>query len=258
MDYQSEIALVEAVVDQLKANAQSCRSNDEFRSAHTDGSISGLITAMRLCGHQTEYGSWSDSNGCLRAEFLSVDGILLLKGGVFQPDNLTNYKNTLLPSTKITVYQINMQRDSFNVCFISSKHLEHLQGKPEIDSGIYDRVYTGSLKCKSLEDIYKVLNADHPEDYRARSLSVSDVIHIEHSEFIQAGYYFCDSFGFTSVEFDPSRTQDGIRYNLMDEKANPVQKCELTLTEKMEQAQKNAQRNWKTGQTFNRGKEHER
>ncbi len=257
MDYQREIALVDAVVDQLKANAQSCRSNDEFRSAHTDGTLSGLITAMRLSGHQADYGSWNN-NGCLQADYLTVDGMDLLKDGLLQPAALQHYKESLLPATELTVYQVNMDRDSHRVCFLNSQHLEKLQGTAEIDSGIYDRVYTGFLKCKSLEDIYKVLNTNQPEDYRARSLSVSDVIHIGQSDFIQAGYYFCDSFGFTSIEFDPSRTQDGVLLNLENEKVKAEQHSGLTLTEKMEQAKKSAQKNWNTGPRFDRGKELER
>ena len=257
MDYQSEIALVDAVVDQLKANALSCRDNDEFRSAHTDGAISGLITAMRLNGHQVDYGSWSN-NGCLQSEFLTVDGTELLKDGLLQPQAVQCYRRSLLPDTELTIYQINIDRDSHDICFINTEHLEQLQGTPDIDSGIYDRVYTGSLKFTSLEDIYKVLNTNHPEDYRARSLSVSDVIHIGQSDFIQSGYYFCDSFCFTCIELDPSRTQDGILLNLEKEKVKAGPTSGLTLTEKMEQAKKSAQKNWNTGPIFDRGKELER
>ncbi len=49
-----------------------------------------------------------------------------------------------------------------------------------------------------LEDIYEKLNIAHPADYRARSLSVSDIVAIKHDNKIL--FYFCDRIGFRYLQ----------------------------------------------------------
>ena len=44
---------------------------------------------------------------------------------------------------------------------------------------------------------------DHPEDYRARSLSMSDVVEIIEDN--GSSFYICDTFGFKEVPFDTSQ-----------------------------------------------------
>lgn len=68
----------------------------------------------------------------------------------------------------------------------------------------YECVYCGTVNwCPSigmiLESIFTMLNYDHPDDYRARSLSVSDIIALEGGDL-----WFCDSFGFKKI---PTPTQ---------------------------------------------------
>ncbi len=45
---------------------------------------------------------------------------------------------------------------------------------------------------------------NHPDDYRGRSLSVSDIVEIKEAEDISPGFYYCDNFGFKKVKFDPA------------------------------------------------------
>lgn len=99
---------------------------------------------------------------------------------------------------KIKLYQVNMDRDEAGVCF------QPLDDKP-VNSAVYDCVYSGELDCNSLEAVYAALNHNQPEDYFARSLSVSDVVQVVEGE--APGFYFCDSVGFRQVEFDPALTQ---------------------------------------------------
>ena len=47
-----------------------------------------------------------------------------------------------------------------------------------------------------LEDIYYIFNVHHPEDYRGRSLSVSDVVKTPD------GYFYCDSFGWKKLDWE--------------------------------------------------------
>jgi len=64
----------------------------------------------------------------------------------------------------------------------------------------YNLVYTGQIKEESelhaLEKLFEIFNINHPKDYRGRSLSISDVIAIN------GATYYCDSVGWTKIEFE--------------------------------------------------------
>jgi hypothetical protein len=62
-----------------------------------------------------------------------------------------------------------------------------------------------------------MFNRSHPQGYKARSLSVSDVVEVVADEKIKPGFYFCDIFGFQKVEFDPGKTQRSERFCNLDE-----------------------------------------
>lgn len=108
----------------------------------------------------------------------------------------------------ITIYQINLDRDEKNVAFLGYDRLERFQGSREINSGIYDKVYEGTIPGSSLEDVYTKFNLDHPADYRGRSLSVSDIVGVTNSSGVCDGFYFCDSIGFKAVAFAPEQAAD--------------------------------------------------
>ena len=75
----------------------------------------------------------------------------------------------------ITIYQINMGRDHNRIAFEGLDLLKMYQGSDKIDSRIYDRVFEGEVDCNDLEDVYRKFNLEHPEGYKGRSLSVSDL-----------------------------------------------------------------------------------
>lgn len=104
----------------------------------------------------------------------------------------------------IAIYQINMERDTNRIVFMSYENLERFQHSPNVDCKIYDKVFEGDINCNNLESIYRKFNLDHPADYVGRSLSVSDVVEVKDSESIEPGFYFCDDFGFKEVQFDKS------------------------------------------------------
>ena len=64
----------------------------------------------------------------------------------------------------------------------------------------YQLIYCGSVEAKSefnaLENLFEIFNLRHPNDYKGRSLSVSDVVVINNKT------YYCDSIGWTEFEFD--------------------------------------------------------
>ena len=107
---------------------------------------------------------------------------------------------------EIKIYQINMDRDANRVAFSNLENLEKYQGSSEIDSSIYDEVFSGEVNCAGLEDVFRMFNLEHPRGYTGRSLSVSDIVQVVSSTDAAPGFYFCDSFGFQTVNFDPEQT----------------------------------------------------
>ena len=112
--------------------------------------------------------------------------------------------------TEFSIYQINVDRDTANVCFIGMESLEKIKGTKEVNAAAYDRVYDGKMDCISLENIYQKFNVDHPADYKGRSLSVSDVVEIRGSDTLNSGFYFVDSIGFKSISFDKSLCKEPV------------------------------------------------
>ena len=102
----------------------------------------------------------------------------------------------------IVIYQINMGRDKNRVAFLSLDNIARFQGTDAIDSSVYDKVYAGEVPCEGLEDVFRMFNVDHPQDYTGRSVSVSDVVEII-DENGDSTFHFCDTIGWKIVEFDP-------------------------------------------------------
>lgn len=107
---------------------------------------------------------------------------------------------------QIKIYQIDMERDKNRVAFINFNSLSKFQDTDQINSSIYDCVFSGVVECKSLEDVCRIFNIDLPNGYKGRSLSVSDVIEVIESDSIKNGFYFCDSVGFKKVNFEPEKS----------------------------------------------------
>ena len=72
----------------------------------------------------------------------------------------------------------------------------------------YKLVYEGELgddyvvmpANKILEDLFRILNIDHPTDYRARSLSMSDTVALCDASGTPTSYWFCDSWGWAEIK----------------------------------------------------------
>ena len=104
---------------------------------------------------------------------------------------------------KIRIYQIDLEKDSERLAFESLSHLERIRGSREVNSAIYQLTYDGSVECGDLEGVFRIFNVAHPEDYRGRSLSVSDVVEVIEAVSVEPGFYYCDSFGFAKIVFTP-------------------------------------------------------
>lgn len=67
----------------------------------------------------------------------------------------------------------------------------------EIDLSNYDMVYESESEHdipRMLDALFMKFNEKPPEDYKGRSMSVSDIIEVHGS------YYYCDSFGWENVD----------------------------------------------------------
>lgn len=82
----------------------------------------------------------------------------------------------------------------------------------------YNQVYVGKLETEKkfnieiLEAIFRILNCEHPEDYKTHSLSVSDIIAIYCDIDKTIEYYFCDFGGFKKLPI----------YNLVEKQIKPL------------------------------------
>ncbi len=105
---------------------------------------------------------------------------------------------------EIKIYQINDDRTKQRVIFMG---LDELKGQP-VDSAVYDKVFDGEVEADNLEAVYEIFNLQKPEGYPGRSLSVSDVVEVIDAEGVAPGFYYCDTFGFKEIPFQPELTQE--------------------------------------------------
>ena len=101
---------------------------------------------------------------------------------------------------QISIYQINLERDTERIAFEGYDHLGQ-DKNGQIDAEIYDKVFEGDVACKNLEDVFQMFNLNHPEGYKGRSLSVSDVVEVRDGD--NSEFYYCDNIGFQKISFDP-------------------------------------------------------
>lgn len=65
------------------------------------------------------------------------------------------------------------------------QYLKVYEGTIEVEDGASDEVV--------LDMLFEQFNVRHPEDYRGRSMSVSDVVYLDNVK------YYCDSFGWEKI-----------------------------------------------------------
>lgn len=111
----------------------------------------------------------------------------------------------------IKIYQVNMSRDKNDVAFASYENLKKWQGTSAIDSTIYDKVFSGEVKCKNLNEVWDKFNRHHPRGYKARSLSKSDIVEIINKDG-KSEFHYCDAWGFQKVDFEPEKAKVSERY----------------------------------------------
>lgn len=104
---------------------------------------------------------------------------------------------------KVRIYQIIPELDEDHLMFRDLQYILIASNK-RIPAELYECVYEGEFATDHLERLFIILNSDHPKDYWARSLSVSDVVEVIHSP-EKSSFYFCDSFGFQLMPFETGK-----------------------------------------------------
>ena len=111
---------------------------------------------------------------------------------------------------KINIYQINRNRDTQQLKFMGLDAVRKVLRSAEPDCAAYDKVYSGDVKCRNLEDVFVLFQSGRPEGFQGHSLSVSDVVEVEDAASITPGFYFCDSIGFKEIPFQPELATNAI------------------------------------------------
>lgn len=104
---------------------------------------------------------------------------------------------------KIRLYQLIVELDQDKLLYKCLQHMRCTYGN-ELPSHLYEIIYSGEVAAETLDDIVRIFNKDFPDDYRGRSLSVSDVVEVIESP-INSKFYYRDATEFTEVSFDMSK-----------------------------------------------------
>lgn len=165
-----------------------------------------IITETLEKQFEIEADSSEEAKEKVNAEYLSENPDYVLSA-----DNCvgTDMSVEEIPTkTEIIIYQINLDRDEYQVAFERYSSLSMIQDSAKVNSSIYDKVFEGEISAENLEDVYRKFNIDQPEGYKGRCLSVSDVVEVVRSDSIASGFYFCDAIGFKKIDFEPDKTKE--------------------------------------------------
>ena len=98
----------------------------------------------------------------------------------------------------VTIYQIKMKDDKHNKVFRDySSTLNEFGGVKLSDyTKVYSYRHTTNEKSTTaiLDEVYASFNGVHPENYKGRSISVSDIIVLD------GIMYYVDKFGFKKID----------------------------------------------------------
>lgn len=90
---------------------------------------------------------------------------------------------------RFSIYQLNEKAPRM----FSFNEYEKIQSSISIAELPYDKVYDAELT----EDIFRIFNIDHPDDFKGHSLSVSDIVVLEQSGKKTA--YYVEPIGFRDI-----------------------------------------------------------
>jgi len=104
------------------------------------------------------------------------------------------------PGDTYAIYQL--KRDDFaaDLRFMNSEYLQKKGIEPQYEN--YELVYTGALtkdgsQVEKLENLYRIFNIEHPQDFTGHSLSVSDIVALKQAGVVS--YHYVDSIGYKEL-----------------------------------------------------------
>lgn len=101
------------------------------------------------------------------------------------------------------LYQIIPEIDSKRIMFCNLKAVLNAHNDT-VPAEIYKCVFSGSAEAEKPEEMFVKFNANMPDGYKGRSMSVSDVVEYESEG--RSNFYYCDSIGFKNIDFDKDRS----------------------------------------------------
>ena len=83
------------------------------------------------------------------------------------------------PGDTYAIYQLKRDDATTDIRFMNSDYLKAKGIEPQYEN--YELIYTGALskdrsQIEKLEDLYRIFNIEHPQDFTGHSLSVSDIV----------------------------------------------------------------------------------
>lgn len=153
------------------------------------------------------------------------------------------------PSDAYAIYQLKSDDSTADIRFMNSEYLQKKGIEPQYEN--YELVYTGALtkdgsQIEKLEDLYRIFNVEHPQDFIGHSLSVSDIVALKQAGVVS--YHYVDSIGYKElINFRTTENYlknaemqmeddfgmiDGIINNGPKEEPKPVKQAEETKTKK--------------------------
>ena len=153
------------------------------------------------------------------------------------------------PGDTYTIYQLKRDDSTADIRFMNSEYLQKKSIEPQYEN--YELVYTGALtkdgsQVEKLEDLYRIFNVEHPQNFVGHSLSVSDIVALKQAGVVS--YHYVDSIGYKElINFRTTENYlknaemqmeddfgmiDGIINNGPKEEPKPVKQAEETKTKK--------------------------
>ena len=153
------------------------------------------------------------------------------------------------PSDAYAIYQLKSDDSTADIRFMNSEYLQKKGIEPQYEN--YELVYTGALtkdgsQVEKLEDLYRIFNVEHPQNFVGHSLSVSDIVALKQAGVVS--YHYVDSIGYKElINFRTTENYlknaemqmeddfgmiDGIINNGPKEEPKPVKQAEETKTKK--------------------------
>ena len=168
---------------------------------HTDGSETTVSDRKQITEHD-------GMCGIEKGDWLNERKLQMMQEEITESDSNREAQLLYGNSDKYGIYQLKDDPELDKFRFAGTESLKRMGiTKDNFDAVLpenYKLVYMGELaelqgqtQSETLEAIYTKFNIDHPADYKAHSLSVSDIVVLHEDG--ENSAHFVDSFGFTEL-----------------------------------------------------------